>query len=185
MKLKELMEDTNKKMPHLLRYMDGVQADFFGAWAAKHNVGNYKEIPDTETSINELASSSPEEVYKFFRELKPLQGGGTIVKWLNQHKIPFTVLSAPLRGPYASASVEAKKDWLDEHNPNATKNAIFTQHKHKYALKNSEPNVLVDDYGKYLNLWSNAGGIAVKHEDGNTEHTIKELEKIYAPYLIR
>ena len=183
MKLKELMEDTNKTMPHLYLDMDGVQADFFGAWAAKHNVGNYKEIPDTETSINELASSSPEQVYKFFRELKPLQGGGTIVKWLNQHKIPFTVLSAPLRGPYASASIEAKKDWLNQYNPGATKNAIFTQHKHKYALNNGEPQVLVDDYGKYLNHWSNAGGIAVKHEDSNTAHTIQVLEKIYRPYL--
>ena len=120
MKLNELMEDTNKKMPHLYLDMDGVQADFFGAWAAKHNVGNYKEIPDTETSINELASSSPEEVYKFFRELKPLVGGGKVVQWLNQHNIPYTVLSAPLRGPYAKASVGAKKDWLDEYNPNAT-----------------------------------------------------------------
>ena len=85
--------------------MDGVQADFFGAWAAKHNVGNYKEIPDTETSINELASSSPLEVYKFFRELQPLEGGGKVVQWLNQHNIPYSVLSAPLRGPYAGASV--------------------------------------------------------------------------------
>ena len=47
MKIKELMEDTTKKMPHLYLDMDGVQADFFGAWAAKHNVGNYKEIPAT------------------------------------------------------------------------------------------------------------------------------------------
>jgi 5'(3')-deoxyribonucleotidase len=183
MKIRDLMEDTNKVMPHLYLDMDGVQADFFGAWAAKHNVGNYKEIPDTETSINELATSSPEEVYKFFRELKPLQGGGKIVQWLNQHNIPFTVLSAPLRGPYASASVEAKKDWLNEYNPGATQNAIFTQHKHKYALNGDEPNVLVDDYGKYLNAWSDAGGIAVKHSDDSTAHTIKQLEKIYELFL--
>ena len=185
MKIKELMEDTSKQMPHLYLDMDGVQADFFGAWAAMHDVGNYKEIPDTEMSINELATSSPEEVYKFFRELKPLQGGNKVVQWLNQNNIPYTVLSAPLRGPYAKDSVEAKKDWLDQHNPGASKNAIFTSNKHKYALNGSEPNVLVDDYGKYLNLWSGAGGIAVKHEDNNTQHTISELEKIYAPYLKR
>ena len=185
MKLNELMEDTNKKMPHLYLDMDGVQADFFGAWAAKHNVGNYKEIPDTETSINELASSSPEEVYKFFRELKPLEGGGKVVQWLNQYNIQFIQYRDTITLTYAEASVGAKKDWLDEHNPNATQNAIFTQHKHKYALNNGEPNVLVDDYGKYLNHWTNAGGIAVKHEDGNTQHTIDELEKIYAPYLTR
>ena len=179
------MEDTSKQMPHLYLDMDGVQADFFGAWAAMNDVGNYKEIPDTEMSINELATSSPLEVYKIFRELKPLQGGNKIVQWLNQNNIPYTILSAPLRGPYAVASVEAKKDWLDEHNPGASKNAIFASNKHKYALNGGEPNVLVDDYGKYLNLWSNAGGIAVKHEDNNTQHTISELEKIYAPYLKR
>ena len=179
------INEIKPKMPHLYLDMDGVQADFFGAWAAMHDVGNYKEIPDTEMSINELATSSPEEVYKFFRELKPLQGGNKIVQWLNQNNIPYTILSAPLRGPYAVASVEAKKDWLDEHNPGASKNAIFASNKHKYALNGKEPNVLVDDYGKYLNLWSNAGGIAVKHEDNNTQHTISELEKIYAPYLKR
>ena len=177
--------EIKPKMPHLYLDMDGVQADFFGAWAAMHDVGNYKEIPDTEMSINELATSSPEEVYKFFRELKPLQGGDRVVQWLNQNNIPYTVLSAPLRGPYAKDSVEAKKDWLDQHNPGASKNAIFTSNKHKYALNGKEPNVLVDDYGKYLNLWSGAGGIAIKHEDNNTEHTIKALEKIYAPYLKR
>ena len=179
------IQEIKLKMPHLYLDMDGVQADFFGAWAAMHDVGNYKEIPDTEMSINELATSSPLEVYKFFRELKPLQGGNKIVQWLNQNNIPYTILSAPLRGPYAVASVEAKKDWLDEHNPGASKNAIFASNKHKYALNGGEPNVLVDDYGKYLNLWSNAGGIAVKHEDNNTQHTISELEKIYAPYLKR
>jgi 5'(3')-deoxyribonucleotidase len=177
------MENTNKQMPHLYLDMDGVQADFFGAWAAMHNVGNYKEIPDTETSINELASSSPKEVYKFFRELKPLQGGGKLVHWLHVNNIPFTVLSAPLRGPYANASVEAKKDWLDQYNPGARQNAIFTQNKHKYALNGGEPQVLVDDYGKYLDHWSHAGGIAIKHDDINTDHTIQQLEKIYRPYL--
>jgi hypothetical protein len=48
-----------------------------------------------------------------------------------------------------------------------------------------ELNVLVDDFGKYLDAWSNAGGIAVKHEDTNTAHTIHELEKIYAPIFIK
>ena len=36
MKIKDLMEDSSKKMPHLYLDMDGVQADFFGAipWAS-------------------------------------------------------------------------------------------------------------------------------------------------------
>ena len=73
MKIRDLLEDIedtdSKKMPHLYLDMDGVQADFFGAWANSHNVKNYKEIPDTEQSINQLAASGEEKVYNFFRDL--------------------------------------------------------------------------------------------------------------------
>lgn len=177
------MEDQTKKMPHLYLDMDGVQADFFGAWAKRHGLNHYKEIPHPEDAINQLAQSSPEEVYNFFHDLKTLNGGMQIIQWLHNNKIPFTVLSAPLRGPYAKNSIEAKKDWLDKHNPGTSSNAIFTSAKYKYAKKGDEQNVLVDDFGKYLDAWSNAGGIAVKHEDSKTADTIKTLEKIYSPYL--
>ena len=172
------IEQSTKK-PHLYLDMDGVQADFFGSWAAMHGVSHYKAIPHPEDAINELAHSSPDQVYDFFKNLKPLQGGLHIIHWLHAHKVPFTVLSAPLRGPYAKESIRAKKDWLDEFNPGSSDNAIFTAAKYKYAKAGDEPNVLVDDFGKYLDAWSNAGGIAIKHEDDNTEHTISQLAKIY------
>lgn len=183
MRICELLEDKENKMPHLFLDMDGVQADFFGHWAKEHGVTHYKAIPHPEEAINELAHSSPERVYKFFRDLAPLPGGQKIIQWLHAHKIPFTVLSAPLRGPYSSASIKAKKDWLDEFNPGTSSNAIFTSAKYKHAKDGGADNVLVDDYGPYLQKWSDAGGIAVKHEDQNTEKTIRELEKIYRPYI--
>lgn len=197
MKIIELLEAVEKgkdekkdisQMPHLYLDMDGVQADFFGAWSKRSGVDHWKAIADKESEINELAHSSAKEVYEFFRNLKPLSGGMMVVNWLKQNKIPYTVLSAPLRGPYSDASIKAKQDWLAQYNPSGSGNAIFTQNKATYAMKNGVPQVLVDDFGKYLNAWSGAGGIAVKHEDqyedSNTgENTIKELEKIYRPYL--
>jgi hypothetical protein len=81
------------------------------------------------------------------------------------------------------ASIDAKKDWLDEYNPGTSQNAIFTKRKFKYATINGKPNVLVDDFNYYLRSWADAGGIAVKHSDNTTDHTIKQLEKIYSPYL--
>lgn len=183
MRAKEFMKEDLDKMPHLFLDMDGVQADFFGHWAAEHGVKHYKAIPHPEEAINELAHSSAERVYNFFRDLNPLPGGQKIINWLRQNNIPFTVLSAPLRGPYSNASIEAKKDWLDEFNPGTSNDAIFTAAKFKHAKDGGRANVLVDDYGKYLSAWNDAGGIAVKHEDENADHTIKELEKIYAPYL--
>lgn len=186
MKIKELFEaddNDDQNMPHLYLDMDGVQADFFGHWAKTHGVASYKDIPNAEESMQELANSTPEQVYDFFRKLTPLTGGMRIVMWLKEHSIPYTVLSAPLRGPYSTSSVQAKKDWLDEYNPGTSDSAIFTSKKFNYATDKGIANVLVDDFGRYLDSWSAAGGIAVKHDDAHTAHTINELEKIYKPYL--
>ena len=181
-------EFTKNKMPHLYLDMDGVQADFFGAWAKKHNVDHWKAIQDKESEINELAHSSDEDVYDFFRNLRPLKGGMEIIRWLKQNKIPYTVLSAPLRGPHAEASKQAKKDWLDQYHPGSSNNAIFTSKKQQYAVTDGTPNVLVDDFGPYIQKWTDAGGIPVKHEDESeypdaVQQTIEMLEKIYGPYL--
>lgn len=192
MKIRELLEaeedKPKEKMPHLYLDMDGVQADFFGAWSKRSGVGHWKAIADKEAEINQLAHSKAENVYNFFRDLAPLRSGMQVLRWIKQNNIPFTVLSAPLRGPYSGASISAKKDWLDEFNPGTSGNAIFTQDKFKYALKDGVPQVLVDDFGKYLNAWSGAGGIAVKHEDeyedpDSGQNTIKQLERIYSKYL--
>lgn len=183
------IDDLEKKMPHLYLDMDGVQADFFGAWADKHGVSHWKAIQDKEGEIEELANSNPESVYNFFRYLKPLPGGQEIIKWLHRNAIPFTVLSAPLRGPFADVSKQAKRDWLDEHNPGTSDSAIFTSKKQQYAITDGTQNVLVDDFGPYIQKWIDAGGIPVKHEDETeipdaARNTIIALEKIYAPYLM-
>jgi hypothetical protein len=120
--------------------------------------------------------------------LRLLKGGKQIIDWVQTNNIPYTVLSAPLRGPYADASKQAKRDWLDQHHPGSSANAIFTSQKHKYAVKDGVANVLVDDFGPYCQKFSDAGGIVVKHEDEvevptAASDTIAQLEKIYAPYL--
>jgi 5'(3')-deoxyribonucleotidase len=168
-----------KEIPHLYLDMDGVTADFFGEWARHHNVPTYKHIPNREEAIDILAHSSPKQVYTFFRELPPLKGGLQIINWLKSNKVPFTVLSAPLKGPYSKYSIQAKKDWLDQYNPGTSNDAIFTGDKFLYAVRNGKPNVLVDDFGKYINAWREAGGIGIKHDDVSTGTTIKQLEKLY------
>lgn len=177
MKIQEL-----NKMPHLYLDMDGVQADLFHAMAVREKVPHWDDIEDQDDAITRLSLQGPYEVYQLFRELDPLPGGQEIIKWLHHNKIPFTVLSAPLRNEQ-QASIEAKKDWLDQYNPGTSGDAIFTKKKFQYAVTDGRPNVLVDDFNYYLQSWANAGGIAVKHSEATTEHTIKQLEKIYAPWI--
>jgi len=177
MKIQEL-----KQMPHLYLDMDGVQADLFHRVAELENVAHWRDIPDQDAAITRLSLQGPLEVYQLFRDLKPLPGGMRIIQWLHQHHIPFTVLSAPLRNEQ-QASIEAKRDWLDQYNPGTSETAIFTKRKFKYAVTDGSPNVLVDDFNYYLQSWVDAGGIAVKHADDTTDHTIMQLEKIYAPWI--
>lgn len=185
----EFIKDQPDRMPHLYLDMDGVQADFFGAWSKYHNVPHWKAIKDRDKEIAQLAHSSTEEVYDFFRNLEPLSGGMLVVKYLKRHNIPFTVLSAPLFGPYGQACIQAKKDWLDEFNPGTSSSAIFTGNKFIYATDGQKnPNVLVDDFGKYLLAWKDAGGIPIKHEDefespDSGRSTIQKLQRIYKPFL--
>jgi 5'(3')-deoxyribonucleotidase len=177
-----------EKIPHLYLDMDGVQADFFGAWADKHGVSHWKAIDNKENEIELLANSTPEQVYSFFRNLRPLPGGMKIIKWLQDNNIPYTVLSAPLRGPYAESSKQAKQDWLDEFHPGSSSDAIFTSRKQQYAITDGVVNVLVDDFGPYCQKFSDAGGMVVKHEDEAevstaANDTISQLEHIYSLYL--
>lgn len=170
------------QMPHLYLDMDGVQADLFHRVAEIEQVDHWDDIPDQDGAITRLSLQGPYEVYQLFRNLNPLPGGQVIIKWLRDNKIPFTVLSAPLRNE-PEASKEGKRDWLDQYNPDTSQNAIFTKRKFKYAVTDGNPNVLVDDFNYYLQSWADAGGIAVKHSDASTSHTIKQLEKIYKSFL--
>ena len=189
MKITELFEDTQEgdtvpPMPHLYLDMDGVQADFFTAWANIHNKARYKEIGDAsarEASISDLTNRGPEFIANFFATLPVLEGGMQVVAWLKQNNIPFTILSAPLRDNHA-ASIEGKKYWLDQNNPGTSSSAIFTGTKEHYASK-GQPNVLVDDHKKYLERWQVRGGIPVLHRNG--ADTIQQLENIYEPYLTK
>jgi len=167
-----------EQLPHLFLDMDGVQADFFDSWAKWEQVNHYKDIPNSDESITRMSQQGPEFVEKFFSNLPQLSGGQAIVNWCTQHNIPFTVLSAPLRDNH-EASIRGKRTWLDHYVPGSSDSAIFTSSKFKYAKTNGQPNVLVDDFGSYINAWREAGGIGIKHTDANTNETIRALEKIY------
>ena len=177
-----------EERPHLYLDMDGVQADFFTAWAQWHNrkfgqshVERYKDIgskEQREQSIAELSAEGPEFIERYFATLPTLPGGQRLIRWLRQNRIPFTVLSAPLRGMH-QPSIAGKRTWLDAHNPGTAADAIFTGAKERYATAGGRPNVLVDDFKKYINAWTEAGGIGVLYRDSDVNGAIQQLSKIY------
>jgi hypothetical protein len=162
--------------------MDGVQADFFSAWARLFGKERYKDIgdkPAREASIQDLSNRGPEFVERFFATLPVLPSFAALLRWLRDHDIEFTVLSAPLRGN-EEASIRGKLAWLDRHNPGTSDRAIFTGDKQRYAVTQGQPNVLVDDFKKYVAAWRDAGGIGILHRDNNLQATLDQLDKIYS-----
>ena len=189
-----------KKIPHLYLDMDGVQADFFTQWAKWHGqktknpeIQRYKQIGDhsqRQASIQAMQKAGPEFVYKFFATLPELGGGMRLLNWIVQNKIPCTVLTAPLANPEGdetnaiqNASIKGKQYWLKHHNPHFP--VIFESDKFKYANTDGVPNVLVDDFKKYVNAWRDHGGVAILHRDHTTDDTIAKLKEIYAPFLTK
>jgi len=184
MRIKEFIRENENDShshhkPHLYLDMDGVQADFFKSWSNFEGVSDYKDIPQPEESIQRLASQGPEAVYRFFRDLDTLKGGLRVIDWLQEHDIPYTILSAPLRYE-RQASIMGKREWLDKHHVGASESAVFASDKSKYATDSQgRPNVLIDDFGKNTVPWDEAGGIAIKHDPFDEGPTITALEKIY------
>jgi len=180
MRINELM---NKK-PHVFLDMDGVQCDFAGAVETAIGMSHEEAKLKTQEEIEKLAHSSPRAVFEFFANLKQLPGGKKITDWLNSNNISYTILSAPLRGPYANSSIVGKKAWLQKHTPDKVNSALFRHDKHEYAMDGGRPNILIDDYYKKIMAWEQAGGIAIQHEDeykvpDAAERTIKRLEEIF------
>jgi len=169
------------RRPHLYLDMDGVQADFFTAWARLFGQERYKDIgdkPAREASIQDLSDRGPEFVERFFATLPVLPSFAALLSWLKSNDVDFTVLSAPLRGNH-EASIQGKLAWLDRHNPGTSAQAIFTGDKQRYAVTQGQPNVLVDDFKKYIAAWRDAGGIGILHRDNNLQATLDQLARIY------
>ena len=154
--------------------MDGVQVDFFGAWADYHRVSHYKET--SEEHFERFSRKDPDHIRNFFSNLPKLHDGA-IAQWLQDRNIPFTVLSAPLRNDGATPSVEGKKMWLDKNLPGYSQHAIFTRHKYTLAMTGNKPCLLIDDFGKYVEEWRQHGGVAIKHE--NLQDTLEQLNNLY------
>ena len=165
-----LKEDRN--FPMIAIDMDGVLADFFGELWNMYQENNTKEDAweDLKRELspaeqNKLVQSI-ENPIDFFASLDVLEGGQILIDWLRKNNIPFSILSAPMKGNKKSDSIEGKREWLKRHGLGSVP-AIFTADKQDYAMSNDVSNILIDDFGKNITAWKKQGGIGIKYVDVN------------------
>ena len=151
--------------------MDGVLADFFGEWAKLMGVNNWKDIKDVDSALNKI-----KEQPNFWVNLPLTSNALQLLSAIKAYKGRYNILSAPLPGD--ANSKPQKMAWIKKNLSSFPPQKIILDHnKAKYAKQpDGTPNGLIDDYGKNIASWTAAGGIAIKHEDSNVQHTIDKLD---------
>jgi 5'(3')-deoxyribonucleotidase len=141
--------------------MDGVLADFFGEWARLDGKSHYKDIDNPEAKLD-LVRQHP----TFWVDLPMLPHARQLVQHVMKEFGEYYICSTPLTGD--SRSESGKLAWVQMHlGAMPPKRVILTHNKAEFATANGTPGILVDDYGKNVNAWQSAGGIAIKYEDQN------------------
>ncbi|MAI17785.1 MAG: hypothetical protein CMH04_03905 [Marinovum sp.] len=161
--------------------MDGVIADFFGAFAKKNNVSHWKSIKQKEKALADLVGTD------WFYQLPTFEDDSSkIIEFVKKTAgdTNWGICSSPLRGDHNN-SAYWKRRWLEDKGfMPEVENCIFTSNKHKYAVNRltGKPNILIDDKIDNIKRWEQAGGIGIRFQcdqDDIEEYLFKEIENVY------
>ena len=168
--IREAEDDSVKPMVYL--DMDGVLADFFSEWSRLAGVKHYKDINNTEETL-QLVREHP----TFWIDLPMLPHARALVKTVIEKYGEYRICSTPLAGD--ERSKPGKIAWIKKHlSDMPPAEIVLTHSKADHALGNGVANILVDDYGVNVNKWRAAGGIGIKYEDSAFDHVAKILGSI-------
>ena len=134
--------------------LDGVMADFDGAFPAVFGL-DHRSLADDEMwgHINGHPS--------FFRDLPPMAGAVEFFRSV-EHLSPVILTACP-KSNYAHVAAQ-KRAWVRAHLSRTCLVLPVMGGRHKPLFMHQPGDVLIDDFGKNCAAWTEAGGIAIKHE---------------------
>lgn len=173
MKLFELESVKQKSPPIVYVDMDGVLADMFGQVAKHHGVSHWRKARKDKSKLEQVAKKPG-----FFRNLRPLENAGLLLRGVIKAAGKYSILSAPLQSRVEQSSTE-KAQWLQHHlknNPPAS--ILFDRTKERYAVQpDGTPNILIDDFETNIRLWRSRGGIGILYSPEKVEVVLQQLGK--------
>ena len=129
-----------------------------------------EENPKYQKALDYINDMVSDDV-QFWADLPPAADKDALWDFIS----PFN--PCVLSHPWDQASADGKLLWTGEHLSPQPKDIYLTGDKHKYALnEDGAPNLLIDDFEKYINPWRQAGGIAIHHT--SAEDTMQQLKEI-------
>ena len=159
--------------------MDGVIADFFGAYEKKFNVSHWKDVEDPLLAIMSLKNTN------WFDTLDVFPTTFKLVKAVREIAgRDYSICSSPITGD-ENNSAYWKRVWLDRHGflPEIP-NLLFVEQKEKHAAErlSGEPNILVDDKPSNIHQWNKAGGIGLLYQanESDVDELVSDLKHAFS-----
>lgn len=168
-------EDVGNK-PKVYVDMDGVIANFYAGVTAVtgHEEPRAMPLQDIEDTMASFAGTD-----FFFKLPKYDQADQLIAMVNNMTGGDWYILSSPLKYD-REGSAKHKAAWIKKYLNIQPKDMHFTGDKAQFATQpDGTPNILIDDYPKYLNSWKDKGGIGVQYKGhaGNITDVKATLDK--------
>jgi len=175
----KLNEEKNPKVTRIYFDLDGVLAGFDDQFK-KYN----KEKLDFKEYIGKYGSSKAWDIInkgtdKYWSGMDWNPGGKElydyVMKMAPQKNIEVWVLSSPGLDPNGDAK-KGKNEWLNKHTTIPQNRRVYKQAKDKHT--EAKPGyLLIDDMGKNVSEFINAGGTGIKNNPENSKESIKKLHR--------
>ena len=184
-----LKEESNAFPYQIYCDMDGVLVDLIGGVLDRIQKGSSnkglrkqvkdileigwgwtKEHPTLQKGLDYINDIVSDDV-EFWATLPPMPDKDELWNYISQYN-PI-ILSHPWDDP----SEEGKRIWVANNLSPLPIDEKYTGNKYLYAVnEDGTPNLLIDDFEKYIGPWREAGGVAILHT--SAEETIYTLEAI-------
>ena len=175
---KHMTEQSNVK-PLVYLDMDGVIADFFGGVERLYGVDHWKQLTSDKTKdlrqdvIDRIAGTD------FFAHLPKFSSADTLIEMIKKFTGgQYSILTSPLRGDTENSGYY-KKVWIGKHIVKPD-DIIVTGRKESYAVKNSVPNILIDDRPINIDKWQSKGGYGILYQAN--KHPLSKVSQALEQY---
>ena len=181
-KIKGMLQESKKDKQPITRIyfdLDGVLAGFDNQFK-KYN----KDGLDFKSYIREHGSNKAWDIInkaktKFWSEMPWNPGGkelyNRVMELAKEKNIEVWILSSPGLDPNGDAK-RGKDEWVDKHLNIPKNRRIYKQAKDKHT--EAKPGyMLIDDMGKNVSEFINAGGTGIKNNPEDSTESIKKLYK--------